>query len=348
MHKKKATAILIAGTLTGILFCACGETAQTPALSGEPNTHFDEVFHEETMDYLDGPKEETEQTGEESEALVDDTEEPEEEYLFEIDYLDADNGYMEEVAVGEKCLIDLNCDGTPEVVYYDADRSDTAEFGTDVTAFTINGGDFKYTLYLSDQGIHIQDPDLVSYYIMDVDTRDKYREVAILDHGANGIPYTYFIRYTGVGTYCLGYVPYFPDDEYFKVIGNGNVETAYDLHLLQTWKAPVTYTSGSDQLISSNFHKYIPEFYYPYEDQNVEPITQLRDLTLYETKDEKGTKVSAPAGDATIRFTKTDDAHWIYMERSDGINGWFYMKNFEVIVSDGKEYNRRDVFKNLY
>lgn len=346
MTKKALTRIMGIMVVSTFVFqgCAFDTLGQKEVVTVDPETHFMEVFNQDTMNYTEGGEQLS------GDARVEINEEAEDtEGFIEIDELDFDNDYMEEVSVGEGCLADLDCDGKLDTIYYSATKSSLAEYGTAVEAFTINGGDYKYTLFLSDQGIHVQDPDLVSYYITDLDTRDRYKEIAILDHGANGTPYTYFIRFTGAGTYCLGYVPYFPDDEYFVIKGNGQVESAYDLHILQNWKAPATWMSKSDQLISSNLTMYKNEIFYPYGDQNVEPVTQLIDLSLFKTRSQTAEEIHAPKDDkVTVTFTQTDDAHWVYMKRSDNIEGWFYMENADTIVSKGKKYNRRDVFKNLY
>lgn len=265
---------------------------------------------------------------------------------IEIGELNKDNGYMEMVPIGETCTVDLNNDGVMDVITYNAVTSSIEEYGKTVESFTINGGDYKYTLYLSDQGIHIQAPDLERYFITDINTRDSYKEIAILDHGANGIPYTYFIRFVGGGTYCLGYVPYFPDDECFRIKGDGSVESAYDLTLLPNWQASAVWLSGSDQFVSSNLAMRKPELYYLYEEQYVDGLTQLKDLKLYSSRSLKAKTVSAKASDALVTFTQTDDAHWVYVKRTDDVEGWLYMENKDTVVSDGKKYNFRDVFQD--
>lgn len=264
---------------------------------------------------------------------------------IEIEALNKDNDYMQIVPVGETCYVDLNNDGRKDLITYNATTSNIEEYGTAVDTFTINGGDYKYTLFLSDQGIHIQDPDLDWYYITDINTRDSYKEIAILDHGANGIPYTYFIRFVGSGTYCLGYVPYFPDDACFKIKGDGTIESAYDLTLLPNWQASAIWMSGSDQLITSNLKMREPDLYYLYEDQK-EDLVQLIDLQLYPSRSLSGTTTEAKASDAAVTFTQTDNEHWVYMKRADEVEGWIYFENKDTIVSGGKKYNRRDVFKD--
>lgn len=269
--------------------------------------------------------------------------------IIEVGTLNKDNGYMEEIPMGQSCQVDLNNDGQKDTITYNAVTSTIAEYGTTVESFIINDGDYRYTLYLSDQGIHIQDPDLARYFITDINTRDSYKEVAILDHGANGIPYTYFIRFVGSGTYCLGYVPYFPDDENFKINGDGSIESAYDLKLLQNWQAPATWLSGSDQLLSSNLTMRKPDMFYPYEEQNDEEVLLLKDLKLYESRSLSAKTVDIKASDTAITFTQTDNEHWVYVKEDteDGKEGWMYMEDKDTIVSGGTKYNRRDVFKNL-
>lgn len=265
---------------------------------------------------------------------------------IEVEALNKDNGYMQIIPVGETCYVDLNNDGQKDLITYNATTSTLEEYGTAVDTFTINGGDYKYTLFLSNQGIHIQDPDLEWYFITDINTRDSYKEIAILDHGANGIPYTYFIRFVGNGTYCLGYVPYFPDDNCFEIKGDGSIESAYDLQLLTNWQAPATWLSGSNQLLSSNLQMRDPDIYYLYDNQNVGGLTQLVDLQLYTSRSQTADTTEAKASDAAVTFTQTDDEHWVYMKRADEVEGWIYFENKDTIVSGGKKYNRRDVFKD--
>lgn len=266
---------------------------------------------------------------------------------IEIGELNKDNGYMEAVPVGATCSVDLNNDGRKDTITYNAVASDIAEYGTTVDSFVINDGEYRYTLYLSDQGIHIQKPALTSYYITDINTRDSYKEIAILDYGANGTPLTYFIRFVGGGTYCLGYVPYFPEDEHFVIKGDGTIESAYDLKLLQNWQAPAVWLSGSDQLLSSNLKMRVPDLYYPYTGQNEETVTLLKDIKLYANRDRKSATVDAKASDSAVTFTQTDNVHWVYVKQENGAEGWMYMENSETIVSGSSKYNRRDVFKNL-
>ena len=325
------------------------EDSQEAVLVGAEE-HFNALLEENSGDYQNSPD-----TSKDKESntlngpVVPDLNAPEDsgqniEDAIEIGELNQENGFMEIVPVGESCIVDLNNDGQKDVITYNATTSNIEEFGTTVDSFTINGGDFKYTLYLSNQGIHIQDPDLDWYYITDINTRDSYKEIAILDHGANGIPYTYFIRFVGSGTYCLGYVPYFPEAVCFKIKGDGTIESAYDLKLLPNYQAPATWLSGSNQLLSSNLMMRKPDFYYLYENQYVESLKQLKDLKLYATASQKAETSEAKASDVAVAFTRTDDEHWVYMRRADEVEGWLYMENKDTIVSDGKKYNRRDVF----
>lgn len=340
----KYTGVLLAASL---LLTGCQKQGQAGKNPQEAVT--EETQNSETQDL--GTQNEDNSTQTEEIPLLPQeppsSEETEVDTIREIGALNADSNYLEEVPMGETCRVDLNNDGRLDTITYEAVYSDIAEYGTTVETFTINDGDYKYTLYLSNQGIHIQDPDLDRYYITDINTRDSYKEIAILDHGANGIPLTYFIRFVGNGTYCLGYVPYFPDDENFKIKGDGSIESALDLKLLQNWQAPALWLSGSDQMLSSNLSMRKPDLFYPYEDQNVETVTQLKDLNLYPNRSLKATPIEAKASDSAVTFTQTDNEHWVYLKREDGVEGWLYMEDADTIVSGTTKYNRRDVFKNL-
>lgn len=307
--------------------------------------YFNSLLTDDSSDYQSSPNasedsvvEDTDGTESKDDSLI--------EGVIEIEELYNGNGYLQIVPMGETCKVDLNNDGTEDIITYNATTSNIEEYGTTVEEFTINGGDYKYTLYLSNQGIHIQDPDLEWYYITDINTRDSYKEIAILDHGANGIPYTYFIRFVGNGTYCLGYVPYFPDDFCFEIKGDGSIESAYDLQLLPGYQASALWLSGSDQRIDSNLTMRNPDLFYLYDNQYVNDMTQLKDLQLYTSRSKTGTTIDAKASDYAVSFTQTDDEHWVYMKRADGVEGWIYFEDANTIVSGGKKYNRRDVFAN--
>ncbi len=317
-----------------------GGEAQEEAVIADVEEYFNSLIDESDSDYQAAP---------DSDMILEDTTDDEDKEdnlnVIEVEALNKDNGYMQIIPVGESCSVDLNNDGQKDVITYNATTSNIEEYGTAVESFTINGGDYKYTLFLSDQGIHIQDPDLDWYYITDINTRDSYKEIAILDYGANGIPYTYFIRFVGSGTYCLGYVPYFPDDNCFEIKGDGTIESAYDLQLLPNWRASAVWMSGSNQLLSSNLQMREPDLYYLYDNQYVGDVTQLVDLQLYSGRSLSGTATTAKASDAAVTFTQTDDEHWVYMKRADEVEGWIYFENKDTILSGGKKYNKRDVFK---
>lgn len=345
-----------------LLMCSCiflsgcqnasTKTEQTPP-DETPDTSEDETPDTSDNTTVTPPTEDTTITEDTKEDPAADSEETkkndiEELYPFEVGALDREVGFKEEIPIGEACEIDLNNDGLKDVVYLNVEESDTSPYGKRVESFSINGSDYKYTLFLSDQGIHIQNPDLDSYYITDLNISDSYKEIAILDHGANGIPLTYFIRYVGDGTYCLGNVHRFPSDEQFKINGDGSVDSALELKLLQRWSAPAVWLSGSDQLVSSNLTLRKADLFFPYEKQNVEKVTQIKDIKLYKTNDPKAETIDAKASEtASVTFTKTDNEKWVYVKRDDNIEGWMYMENFETIISGTNKYNRRDVFLNL-
>lgn len=308
--------------------------------------YFNSLLEQNGGDYQQAPPVTDDQQADNKDQTESTNEGSEQKATIEIDPLNRDNEYMQIVPMGETCSVDLNNDGRIDEITYNAVPSSTAEYGTKVETFTINDGDYKYTLFLSDQGIHIQNPDLDWYYITDINTRDAYKEIAILDHGANGIPYTYFIRFVGNGTYCLGYVPYFPDDSCFHIKGDGSVESAHDMNLLPGWQTSAVWLSGSDQMLSSNLDMRIPDVFYIDEEQADNSFTQLKDLKLHKIRNQNAATVSAKVSDSLVTFTQTDDKHWVYMKRDDGVEGWIYFENSDTIVSGGKKYNRRDVFKN--
>lgn len=267
---------------------------------------------------------------------------PEEE-IVEIGALNSDNDFMEIVPVGVKCKVDLNGDGYKDTVTYQS-----AEGDSQFITFKINEGDYSYSLYLSDEGIYLATPNTDWYYITDLDPKDKYKEIAILDWGPSDDLVTYFIRFTGDGTYCLGHVPGFPYDESFRIKGDKTVESYVNLGIFQSWSAPAVYVSGSDETVASNLTLKKQDFYEPYnDDADNGASTLLKDIKIYKENKLGSETIDMKASDAAITFVKTDNAHWVYLEREDGIKGWLYIDGYDTVVIGNNSYNARDLFNNL-
>ena len=79
--------------------CAFENLGKTEVVTVDPESHFMEIFDEDTLSYTDGSGNAPSEEGDEDEEDSENTD------GTIIDILDFDNDYMEEVPVGDTCLV---------------------------------------------------------------------------------------------------------------------------------------------------------------------------------------------------------------------------------------------------
>lgn len=268
--------------------------------------------------------------------------------MQDIGTLNADNGYKQIVPVGTGSRVDLNEDRINDSVIFNAASIDEPGQSGQVMEFTINGGDYLYTLTLGGDQMYLIEPNLDWYYITDLDVRDSFKEIAILDYGRNDKPVTHFIRYTGTGTYYLGYVPGFPDNNSFEIHGDGTVGSETTLDLPREFKAPATWVCGSDLLLTSNLRMRKDNIYYPYQYENTEsPMMLVKDVVIYEEASVNSKQTKVTASDSPVKIIRSDNYNWIYIEREDDVKGWIFVNNEGTVSGSDSSYRLMELIKNL-
>ncbi len=245
----------------------------------------------------------------------------------ETDFLpNAHNNYQLPITLNSETRFDLDGDGSEERVCYSVIPAalNGNVWSAAQPSLTINGEE-HLDLYL-DNLIYMEDPEVTSYYIVDLNKGDSYREVAITDWGYNDLLVTHYFRYDQGNVTYLGTIPGFPGDHTTVFYGDGRVEARTQLEVLQTWFAPMLYQLQGDAIIR-------PEGQLTQPDCEGMSVTLLRDIVVYTEPDLNSPTLILAANTAPLTFGYTDGKHWVELFTADGGYGWAYFSDFATLVS---------------
>ena len=254
-----------------------------------------------------------------------------EEYLIEVKgehttYLEGverttncENSIAKEVALGETVSVDLNGDGKDEKVFYSLDD------------FQINGISYKKDI----EDVYWDNPDSNTFIIVDMDKKDKQKEIVLKVEGPSDDPAAYFYTYRN-GLVKLGMAA--TALNYTSFDGEGNVYGNARLDILQTWFAPETWSLKDNEIVRNTDHIYYPIQFVGNRVILKEELPVCEILT-----DSKQKNIIKPQ---EVRITRTDNKRYCYLEAADGTSGWFEVTEFFKIV-DLNNKIATDVFEGL-
>ncbi len=192
---------------------------------------------------------------------------------------------------------------------------------------------------------------LVDHFaIVDIDTNDKYKEVAISDYGPSNDDYTIYYHYDGKKIVFMNeganqnrpvseVMKPWNDDKigglfsYIECNGSGIITAKQRASILQTWWYSIKYKLTEGHLLQVE-----PEiFKVDYK------VFVLNEIPLYLQRDDKSSTIIMQKG-TIVRFTALDDIEWIQVTLSDGQTGWFKIKDVTAIVNGTQELQAADVF----
>lgn len=261
------------------------------------------------------------------------------------------NGYIVKVVPGETAIIDLNGDGENEIINYALKTGDSDNNGYyyEVKNLTVSGVEYvkeDSDNPLEELGVNIYYPDNQWYFIVDIDTSDDYRELALADLGPSDDLTTSFFRYDGEKLKYIGYVTGFPTDDAYSMDGKGTIRSQGRLGLLQYWTSVFTWKLGNEgKLVSVEEDLYFP-ISYDWEDKK--PVLLKQEIKAYTEKNSSSKTIVMEPSEQPITFPLTDNKNWVLMHREDGTEGWIYIEDHINIISDGNKFNCAYVFENLY
>lgn len=240
--------------------------------------------------------------------------------------------YEQMAAQGNSVQKDINGDGKEDTILFAVNYSEE-DYSAMVT-FQINGQDIK-----SDAVLEFPAEE---YYLVDLDQKDPYIEVAIQDYGPSDDPMTYFFRYLEDGsTVLLGSITDLWSSDTSKLLENNLLEGRARLAVLQTWYAPAHW-----KLEGNKITKIEEPMYYPYESSITENHI-LKDITVYDKMSQEGEKSVLTAKEGLVHFIATDDKNWVELETADNSHYFMYLKDYSMVDSNGTEIEAASVFDSL-
>ncbi len=217
---------------------------------------------------------------------------------------------------GNEFSIDLNGDGIKDKINLKCSQ-----------------GDREYTLTVNNTKINGSGDNLDGImYVADINTKDKYKEIAITESGPSDDSNTYFYYYNGSKLIYMGKVQ--GNNYSLKINGSGKFITKTRGAILQTW-------FYSDEYKLSANHKlfHITE---KYRKMNT-IVTVKKPLKLQKSPTDSSPILTLKTGQK-IFLTDTDNEKWCAVETADGQKGWFSTSSLLNINS----IPATDYFDGLY
>ncbi|MFA5032122.1 MAG: hypothetical protein WC614_03800 [bacterium] len=182
--------------------------------------------------------------------------------------------------------------------------------------------------------------DILNYfYIVDIDSTDKFLDIAIEDDGPSDDPITTFYRYTD-SIIKLGRIPgnsqHRLSREVFTLGGDGFIKTKGRGRVLSTWYYDAKYAFSNQK---NKILQVDTEFVTM--NQNV---VLLCDLPLYTAINDTTIKTILKSGSPS-RIAITDNKEWFKIEDGQGNSGWFRVERYSTVKNVKKHSS--SVFKGL-
>lgn len=264
---------------------------------------------------------------------------------------------------GDTITTDLNGDGKDDEISFSLGNEETAEStesSTDSTetssstedissdgagsSFMINDKDYMDVIENAEP--QADEMDIERYYAVDLDSSDKTVEIAVVFRGMDDDVYTLFLRYNGKRVTSLGEISDELFDNSCTAEGDGTVQAAERVSLLESDSAIFTYELDGDKLKKLKADMYPIDSSTMAEEYREHKI--LKDFTVYTEKNRKSEKKTLTSSDGKVSFPETDDEHWIEVCLRNGDKYYMYMSDFSTIETDSGKEDSADIFDNLY
>ncbi len=225
---------------------------------------------------------------------------------------------------------DLNTDGVPDTISL-AVTGNSVE-GT-ITTITINGTSAVFP-GTNPEGW---------FGIVDINTADHEKEIAVSDLGPSTDYTTGFYRFDGSSIQLVGTTQ--GRYEEISFAGNGILTTQTRAKILQTWFYDDQFSLNVNHTLA-----HVSQHVYPIDPTSPSAhLTMLQDLSLYTdtTKATDAIATTLKKGEA-VQFIGCDDVAWCELKSATGILGWFYVEDYSTIVKpDGTRVPAEEVFEGL-
>lgn len=196
---------------------------------------------------------------------------------------------------GAPAAVDLNGDGRSDRV--------SVEFDDREGRYTVEVNEARFSAY----GLGLRG----QFSVVDVDTTDRFLEIAVPEDGESSDWQTTFLRYDGHSVKSVGTLPG-TFNHSLRVDGSGVVHTKARSEFLQTWFYPVAYT------VSKSLLAPIVQDYYP---MGTRCRARLR-FPLFARPAGEVVIGTIASGDS-VTIVACDLSRWCIAQMKDGTWGWF-------------------------
>lgn len=225
---------------------------------------------------------------------------------------------------------DLNNDGIEEMI-----------------TLTMNDEWFNYsTLQVNNNILTFLGEEIESTFnIVDIDSSDKYKEIAVSEYGPSSDFTTTFFYYDNDILFPTGKIEGFYGSAYsygedsdwnqVRIDGNGKIFTQSRGSLLHTW-----FYQDEYKLSDEHWLVYVPKDLY---EMNTE-VEVIEEFTLQKSRTDASDAITLKKGEK-VTIVASDNKEWCLVENSKGETGWFAVDNFDIIRGLNKRAS--EVFNGL-
>lgn len=216
--------------------------------------------------------------------------------------------------------LDLNSDGVPDNISYKSG------------ILTINKQSHNFT----DESANL---DISTFHIVDINERDDFINLLIMDDGPSCDPVTTVITYTTDGKITCS--PLGCNVEQLSFDNLGTISGFFRFDLLQTWYGACKWNYQYNKVDFIEQEYYIPA---DLDSSDEQTISSNQSILLYKKPSLKSREVTLKP--QPVKFVKTDNVHWVeVIGLKDHTNGWLYLTDFNEVPDESK--SAEDLFDNL-
>lgn len=287
------------------------------------------------------------------------------------------DGTMLGVPLGETVSVDLDGDGSAEEI--------TVKLSNETEMSAVNGNTWRFAVPVIRVGEDYFDaeamssivgslnyPDAATWFIMDVDTSDGYREIAVSYRTyAADVTETALLRYHGGELIKIGTFPDTPleslvcsdtEPDYenlpetdrtayaVEVPGDGTISGITQIQIIQTDSTRFVMRLENVNEFQASLIEQRQEYYeFLGAVENPPVITTRRTLNFYKEKDGiSGETVTVPEGTEIAFLRYYPEEKWIEMKYGGGDTAWFKVEEFmdTIVLPDGI-FKLEECFANL-
>lgn len=173
----------------------------------------------------------------------------------------------------------------------------------------------------------------INFKVVDLNSGDNIKEIAISEFGADKKPKTTFYRYNVHNILYVGQVDGHIND--IKIKGDGNLITSAEGKILHSWTYEDKYVLNPEHMLINE-----PKEFY---EMNYK-VKVLKSIPLLKSTTENEMVAALTVGEE-VTLISSDNKSWCQVEKENGVKGWFEIEDFDKIKRTN--YKAAEVFEGL-